>query len=83
MEKIPDREAVRAEIRKILSEAYSGDRMETYDKVADFGQKLREKYKNYDQYELYHILSGSTLIKAPDNFDFPGEDSVELFIRSL
>jgi len=43
---------------------------------------LREKYPDRDRYYLYHCLIFSTFDPADCiAFDFPGEDSVELFFK--
>lgn len=47
---------------------------------------LREKYPDYESCAFYHILIGSTInedIVKITYEDFPGKDSVELFIDNL
>lgn len=54
-----------------------------YVKCATFSRMLMSKYPDYQRYKLFHILNGSTPPEYVDKFDFPGEDSIETFIRSL
>lgn len=79
------REVLAKELKdKILSAVRSGDnaaKIAIAVKLGDFGEHLREKYENFSEFRLYHILAGSTITKKPAFFDFPGEDSVEKFIR--
>lgn len=44
---------------------------------------LRGKYKDIEDYELYHLMIASTLDERPPKFDFPGEDSIETFLNVL
>jgi len=49
--------------------------------------KLKEKYPDHTNYRLYHLLDSSSLgpdsiVKKCSKFDFPGDDSVEKFLRS-
>jgi len=48
--------------------------------MADFGRKLQEKYKDTTKYWIYNMLAGSTGVTSTE-FDFPGDDSVEKFLR--
>lgn len=52
------------------------------DQIVAFSQKIKEKYNNYGDYLMYHVLVGSTLRPKPF-FDFPGEDSIEKFLDDL
>lgn len=54
--------------------------IEASDIICDFADELRKKYKNTTDYMLYHLLIGST-VRQQVLFDFPGDDSVEKFIR--
>lgn len=55
-----------------------------YDKLVNFGQMLRKKYPDCQDYELFHFLVGSTMRpeEMATKFDFPGEDSIETFLRN-
>lgn len=59
------------------------DDPDKYEKLVEFAGKLRERYSDCGEYELYHFLSGSTPLHDLPKMDFPGEDSVEKFINSL
>ncbi|MCR4284327.1 MAG: hypothetical protein NUV64_03410 [Parcubacteria group bacterium] len=54
-------------------------------KIALFGQELKEKHGEDElhKYEAYRLLAGSGDRKKPENFDLPGEDSIERFMDSL
>lgn len=66
-------------------------RFEVYSEMAEFAEYLRGKYgiKNDHtgalDYAMYHLLAGSTpkLDQEPTRFDFPGDDSVEMFLKAL
>lgn len=68
---------------EMRSEAYAKDRKGTHEKIFVRGEELKRKYGNdcYN-YTAFHVLIGSSTRDLP-NFDFPGEDSVEEFLRSL
>ncbi len=69
-----------------LKERFNNADLFGSDEVAWMAEGLRIKYPDYESYAFYHILSGSTIDEsiAPIKYeDFPGEDSVELFIDSL
>jgi hypothetical protein len=66
---------------KILS-AISGEHIqEKYSQTVDFAYYLLDKYPEARTYQLFHVLTGSTTPIILQNFDFPGEDSVEKFIN--
>lgn len=69
-------------LREKLIEIYDDD--DKYQKLYKFAQGLKAKYKDYDDYRLYHLLIGST---PPEEgltkIDFQGDDSVEKFIYSF
>lgn len=46
---------------------------------SEFYDKLREKYPDYENYEMYHF--GASTPRDCVKFDFPGEDSVVKFIE--
>jgi hypothetical protein len=76
-------EAIRAELKALLLEAYSSPHFEdVHDKIVDKAEDLQRKYPDYADYELYHLMIGSTTENS-GKFDFPAGDSVEEFIRSL
>lgn len=58
---------------------------ELQEKITDFIAKLRAKYttKIVGDYELYHILVGSSPVEKPLHYDFDNEDSIETFINNL
>jgi hypothetical protein len=42
---------------------------------------LREKYPDYEDFRLYHALVGSGVGKECSKFDFPGDDSISVFLE--
>ena len=72
------------EILRSLKEKWSAlskieDILSFHDKVISKARELESIYPDYSDYELYHLLIGST-IDDRSKFDFPGEDSVQKFI---
>lgn len=50
---------------------------------SEFEERLGKKYSDVRKYEMFHALIGSSITKAMalTHDDFPGEDSVEEFVR--
>jgi hypothetical protein len=70
------------QLRAMLRKVYRHDQFAIHNKVLAFHDRLKARYPDYPEYELYHLISFSTL-KAPlTKYDFPGEDSIETFIRT-
>ncbi len=82
-EGIPNNEDVKAELAEKKSLVYKD--MEKYELLVEFANQLKVKYPDYLDYDLFHFLVGSTPVpdKMPTKFDFPGEDSIEFFLRSI
>ncbi|MBI2465639.1 MAG: hypothetical protein HYV66_00165 [Candidatus Sungbacteria bacterium] len=57
------------------------DLISFHDRVVNKARELESIYPDYGDYELYHLLIGSTT-RDRSKFDFPGEDSVQKFIDS-
>ena len=53
------------------------------DRIAVFVDKLKKRYPDYEQYELFHHFASKTFEKNYPKFDFPGEDSVFKFFEKL
>ena len=75
------REIARAVKEKMNILARSRDILFFHDKLVNKARNLQAKYPDYEDYELYHLLIGSTVYDRPE-FDFPGEDSVQKFIEA-
>jgi hypothetical protein len=80
-EQFNDKAELALNIKKIMSTALERD-TKNYDKIRDFALRLRNTYKNTSKYYLFNILIGSTGMKSTE-FDFPGEDSIEKFLKLL
>ena len=77
-----DKTETAIELRKIYNKLLDESvGLEVFEKFQNQGIKLEKKYKNTRKYYLFHLLIGSTKTKTSE-FDFPGEDSIEKFLRS-
>ncbi len=84
MEKINNQEEkIIEELRFLRAQAYDRGTMDFHERVIVKADILQEKYPNFLDYKLHHLLIGSTFSGDLKEFDFPGDDSVELFFRSL
>ena len=77
-------------IKSLLDRLYglvSGEKfLEVYDKLALRAKYLQKKYPDYFNREVWHIMIGSSLgykMMPVIEDDFPGDDSVEEFIKTL
>lgn len=74
------------QLKKIVSSLYEQDDLnnnfENHKKITEFITKLQKTYPNYQDYLLYHLISFSTPSKISTQFDFPGEDSIEKYLKS-
>ncbi|HCR81766.1 MAG TPA: hypothetical protein DIV47_04845 [Candidatus Pacebacteria bacterium] len=82
------REILVKELKEKLRAAYKADAMRTHEKVLSFTSAIKEQYPDYSKYQLWHLVIGSTIDDADKitkitHFDFPGDLSVEQFIKSL
>jgi hypothetical protein len=68
-------------LRAMLLSLYQHDQFAIHDRVIEFHDKLKVDYPDYGQCRLYHLVSWSTCSNPCNRFDFPGQDSVELFIE--
>lgn len=58
--------------------------MELMNETSNFAERLLKKYPDARYYRLFHVLSFSTVSNVEfEKFDYPGEDSVEIFILNL
>jgi hypothetical protein len=98
METLKPNEVLLAELGALWDEFLSGredSEFEDHGKMVEFingisdkqgnkiSQGIKDKYPDYRNYELYHLLVGSTPSIPCEKFDFPGDDSIERFIRSF
>lgn len=78
---ITEQQEVRAqELRRYLAALYKIDQFAIHDKVIEFHDRLKQKYTDYHQCRLYHLISGSTIALPVTRFDYLGADSIEAFI---
>ncbi len=70
-----------SERRHALYEA--DDNFIFHEQIFAFAKKLQESFNNYKEYKLYHLLIGSSIVEESkvQEFDFPGEFSIERFLR--
>ena len=55
-------------------------------KIVAFKDHLQQNHPDYANYEVFHVMAGSTTESLPDQLiqeDFEGEDSVEQFLEKL
>ncbi len=77
-----DEEALAEKLREKVNKSFS---FENYEKIGEYTDKIREKYPDYSEYRLWHVVISSTINENTKitHFDFPGDDSAEKFINSL
>ncbi|MEK7500569.1 MAG: hypothetical protein AAB642_00380 [Patescibacteria group bacterium] len=68
-------------LEKIRSELYRRNALGFHEVMVDKAEELQSKYPDYREYRLYHLLISSTVGECP-KYDFPGEDSIELFLET-
>ena len=87
MENIPNKEQTVAELYELMLAARARDMFGTQDKIAKKAKELTTKYgKERYGYALYNLLVSNSVnetVYPINHFDFPGEDSVADFIRTL
>ena len=91
MEKNPNDvlESLVTELSTLLDSAISNEDfdavIQTMDRIKQKADHLKAKYPDYADYRMYHVLVHSTpnSDKMLTKFDFPEEDSIADFIRSL
>jgi len=71
-----------------LFKNFSGNKRELFNEISSHAIYLQKKYPDCKKYEVFYVLSFSGLSSENgSNYfiseDFPGNDSVELFIDSL
>lgn len=57
-----------------------------YEKVLKYFKHIKEAYPNYQDYSVYHAITGSSMTAFHPEIietDFPGEDSAEKFVDNL
>ncbi len=68
-------------LEEIRSELYERNNFGFHEAMVDKAEELQSKYPDYRDYRLYHLLISSTVGECP-KYDFPGEDSVALFLET-
>ena len=67
---------------KFITDSVKSD--EVSEKILDFEKKISEKYPDFDNYYLYHVLIGGTVNDMMKQDDFPDEEfSIANFIENL
>lgn len=58
--------------------------IEAHDLTCEFAERLRKRYPVNRTMACYmhHVLTGSSVVFEIETFDFPGEDSVVLFLET-
>lgn len=82
MEKEPkNQEQIIAELKELKAVLWK--KPENYERCAAYANELKTRHDDFMNYKLYHFLIGSTPPEYATEFDLPGEDSIEIFFRSL
>lgn len=76
-----NREQILGELAELKSKIYNIENEDLLNRMVEFVDGLKEKYPNYQDFELYHFIAGSGMKRNPVDFDFPGEDSIEVWLR--
>ncbi|TSC70367.1 MAG: hypothetical protein CEO12_391 [Parcubacteria group bacterium Gr01-1014_46] len=80
-QEVPEnKDVLRVELKELRARAHNKDMMGFYERMLEFVGRVESKYPDCRSYELFHLLIGSTPLN-PTKFDFPGEDSIEKFLR--
>jgi hypothetical protein len=75
---------MKQKIKSKILEAYKRDLNGTSERILAYNDMIKQKYPDYRNYQLYHVLIGSTPIEEKTKLiDFPSPDSVEEFIETL
>ena len=78
-----EKEILVTELKKLRTESYTKDSSGFHSKIIKKVDELRTKYPDYKNYEMYHVLIGSSIPRGVimKNFDFPDKE-IERFLRS-
>jgi len=68
---------------KQIAASEKGEMLIWHDKIVNFANNLLSTYPDARDYLFFHLLIGSTSPMGLSQIDFPGDDSVELFINNL
>jgi hypothetical protein len=69
--------------RALLLDEKNDPDLEMYNKIVAFAEHLQSVQMDCENYELYHLLVGSTSMQKCPNFDFPEDDSIAKFIEDM
>lgn len=76
-------ESIRNRRKNIFQVATTKGRLrELLSDVRKYGDSLREKYPNYQEWQVFHDMTGSSDPGAILD-DFPADDSVETFLSEM
>ena len=68
-------------LKEIVDRLYGIEDYSGLNMIVRKSEDIRSKYPDYQDYRLYHLAAGSTPKSECPKFDFPGEDSIELFLE--
>jgi len=87
-EELKDKAELALELKKIFNSLLKKDaqknNFENFTMLVNFAKNLRNKYKDASDHWAYNMLIGSSTGegKTPTKFDFPGDDSIEKYLKS-
>jgi len=71
-------------LRGKLMKMRKGNNFIGNDKIWEKSIKIKQKYSNFSDYYLFHILAGSTYERKDCSyFDFLGSDSILIILKEL
>lgn len=71
------------DLSEIWQRLFEQEPLAFYEKVRAFEQSLKHEFPDYIDYEMYHVLNGTSVSPSfpLKKQDFPGEFSVREFLR--
>lgn len=80
-EKLERERQLMEELKQKRNDLYQINGLDFYEQISIFVKKLQE-FPDYERYKLYHLLLSSSIKENKSNeFDFPGEFSIEGFLK--
>lgn len=81
---LPEHEVLRNKLKDLEGSLSDKDFLQINEDISNFSEKLEGKYPDCRRRQIFHALIGSGMDSTINiTEDFPGEDSVEEFIKKL
>ncbi|OGF25510.1 hypothetical protein A2331_01430 [Candidatus Falkowbacteria bacterium RIFOXYB2_FULL_34_18] len=73
---------LRKELRCVLKDLVGETKFEDFqNQIIKISNHYKTDYPDFNDYQMYHILVGSTSCDGYPKYDFPGDDSIEKIIK--